>query len=464
MLRQPVALRKWMSSVVSEVSTTDDLRDYFFALVESLEERLLGEEVLLCEVRGEVSSFARLNHACVGQIGDVRHQRVTIDLIHRQKHALSSVDLAGDREIDLSRVRSLMEQVREIRSHCPDDPYLSYNTAACSGEFAEVSKLPDPVDMVGTIVDAAQSEDLVGIVASGAQYRGFANSLGQRNWHSTHSFNFDWSLFSEDDRAVKSSYAGKTWAVQEVRQRIAASVEMLATVRRPPKVLRPGRYRVYLAPAAMYEVVQMLSWGGFSVRGLETKSTPFLRMHESGARLSERVTLSENIAAGTAPSFESSGFPRPEQTTLIAAGRYEGSLVSPRSEKEFGVPTNGANAAESPVALDMRGGDLDRDTIAESLHTGLLVSNLWYLNFSDRAAGRMTGMTRFATQWVENGRVQGPIEVMRFDDTVYRMLGENLIGLTRQRDWIMDPDTYDWRSTNSARLPGALIDDFALTL
>jgi len=90
--------------------------------------------------------------------------------------------------------------------------------------------------------------------------------------------------------------------------------------------------------------------------------------------------------------------------------------------------------------------------------------NFWYLNFSDRNACRTTGMTRFATLWVENGRVQGPVAAMRFDDTPYRMLGSCLVGLTRQRDWILDPDTYEWRSTKSARLPGALVDDFSLTL
>ncbi len=53
---------------------------------------------------------------------------------------------------------------------------------------------------------------------------------------------------------------------------------------------------------------------------------------------------------------------------------------------------------------------------------------------------------------------------MRFDETVYRMLGENLVGLTAEREMILDPSTYSQRSTDSARLPGALVDDFTLTL
>ena len=34
------------------------------------------------------------------------------------------------------------------------------------------------------------------------------------------------------------------------------------------------------------------------------------------------------------------------------------------------------------------------------------VNNVWYLNYSDRSACRMTGMTRFATFWVEHGVIQ----------------------------------------------------------
>jgi hypothetical protein len=65
---------------------------------------------------------------------------------------------------------------------------------------------------------------------------------------------------------------------------------------------------------------------------------------------------------------------------------------------------------------------------------------------------------------VEGGVIQAPVNVMRFDDTVYRLFGENLVGLTREREMLLDPLTYGARSTRSARLPGALVDDFTFTL
>ena len=76
----------------------------------------------------------------------------------------------------------------------------------------------------------------------------------------------------------------------------------------------------------------------------------------------------------------------------------------------------------------------------------------------------MTGMTRFATFWVEEGRIKAPVNVMRFDESLYRMLGDNLLDLTQEREHILDAGTYHRRSTSSTKLPGALIKDFRLTL
>ena len=73
-------------------------------------------------------------------------------------------------------------------------------------------------------------------------------------------------------------------------------------------------------------------------------------------------------------------------------------------------------------------------------------------------------MTRFATFWVENGRLAAPVAPLRYDETLYRMLGEKLVGLTAERELLLDEGTYGGRSTRSARLPGALVDDFTFTL
>ena len=153
----------------------------------------------------------------------------------------------------------------------------------------------------------------------------------------------------------------------------------------------------------------LLEWNAFSARARETRQSAFLRM-EHGEALSPKVSIVENIEDGVAPAFQQDGFVKPPRVTLIDRGRLAESLVSPRSAKEYGIPTNGAAPAESPESLEIAAGILARSAALRELDTGLYIGNLWYLNFSDRAAGRITGMTRFGTFWVERGRIVAPVE------------------------------------------------------
>jgi predicted Zn-dependent protease len=115
-------------------------------------------------------------------------------------------------------------------------------------------------------------------------------------------------------------------------------------------------------------------------------------------------------------------------------------------------------------SADLDGGTLPMSEALTALDRGILVANLWYLNFSDRSSCRITGMTRFATFWVEGGRIVAPLNVMRFDDSLYRMLGSELQALTREREWLQSRSTYGQRSVESSRVPGALLSSLTLTL
>jgi len=231
-----------------------------------------------------------------------------------------------------------------------------------------------------------------------------------------------------------------------------------------PRDLQPGPYRAFIAPAAMTEILGMLSWAGFGLKSRNTKQSALMRMAEQDVCMSPLVTLRENTREGMASGFQGEGFVRPGSVALVEAGRLSTPLVSPRSAREYDVATNGANAGETPESLDLAAGTLPEAQALEALGTGLYIGNLWYLNFSDRSACRLTGMTRFASFWVEDGRIRAPLNVMRFDDTAYRILGDNLEALTRERHLIPDDDSYGERSTVSMRTPGALVRDLALTL
>jgi predicted Zn-dependent protease len=440
------------------------MQEHFYTLADHVQSQLKGDEKFTSVFTGEESDFVRFNKSAMRQPGSVRQRNLAIDLISGARHAGGAIGLTGDSAIDRENVTALMNRLRGLIPHLPEDPHLLYATEANPSERKQPNRLPSPDTVMSAILEAGKGRDLVGIYAAGGIHAGFANSFGQRNWFSTYNFNFDWSFYHAADKAVKSSYAGFEWDEAAFQSKVDSAAEQLSVLSRPPRTVPPGKYRVYLSPTAMSELMTTVSWGGFGLKDNKTRQTSLLRLIEGKQRLHESVTIAENTASGVAPDFQSQGFIKPPKVVLIEKGEYRNPLISPRSAKEYGVPTNGASEWETPESIDMAPGDIPNAKVLERLGTGIYVGNLWYLNYSDRPACRITGMTRFATLWVENGVIQAPLSVMRFDETLYRVLGENLVGLTAQTEMILDPTTYEQRSTSSWRLPGALIDDFAFTL
>jgi predicted Zn-dependent protease len=440
------------------------MESYFHDVADLVTSQLRPDEVHLSNFHGEDSDFVRFNQGRIRQAGSVEMRSISVDLIRGRRHAAGSTSLSGDLAVDRARIAELVDGLRERCAWVPEDPYLLYATDVASTSKTSPTQLPPSAQAVEEVQSAARGRDLVGIYAAGGIYNGFANSLGQRNWCANASFNLDWSFVHSADRAASANYAGFEWSAAAFRRKVDMALEQLALLARPARAVSPGRYRVYLAPAALAEFLGLLGWGAFGLRAHRTKTTPLLRMIEEGERLDRRVRLLENARDGLAPGFQEEGFLRPDVVPLIEQGRYAQCLASPRSAAEYGVATNGACASEMPQSLDVAAGDVAIDRVLDTLRDGIYVGNVWYLNYSDRAACRTTGMTRFATFWVENGALAAPLAVMRFDETLYRMLGANLMGLTADREWIVDPGSYGQRSTATTRVPGVLIADFTLTL
>jgi len=450
--------------MMSDAGTVGDAGSHLDELVSWATARLHGDEVLLCSSAGERADFVRFNNGAVRQAGTVQQHALDLDLIEGRRHAAGSLQLTGDGEIDRARLGEMLATLRAQRSLLAEDPYLLYNTEPASSQRVGTNELPDPADAMADVSRAARGRDLVGLYAAGTTSRGFASSLGQRQWYEVSTFGFDWSFYLHDDKAAKNSYAGLSWSSDEFDRKVAWSARQLDALARAPRVLEPGRYRAYLAPAAMVELAELLSWGGFGLKSHRTRQTPLLRMLTEGATFHPSVRIVEDTVGGTAPHFQSEGFTKPDQVVLVDGGRYADTLVSPRSAQEYGVATNGASSWESPESIAFAPGTLPTAGVLDELGTGLYIGNLWYLNYSDRAACRTTGMTRFATFWVERGEIVAPVEVLRFDDSLFNLLGDKLIGLTDEVEVSLDTSSYGSRSTSSYRLPGALVEEMSFTL
>jgi predicted Zn-dependent protease len=437
-------------------------REAFHRLAERIFRELEGQETGFCQLQGETSDFIRLNGNRIRQAGGVRSLSLGLDLIDGRRQAQGVCDLSGDPGTDLARARHLLQRLRERIPHLPEDPYLNYSEEPGGSDHVMGTEPPDGAGSIAELNQAAEGLDLVGIWASGEVVSGLASSLGHQHWHASNSFNLDFSCYLKGDKAVKANLSGLDWEPDALKAKLASVRHDLEVMARPPRAIGPGRYRAYLAPAAVAELTDMLAWGGFGLKDHRTSQTPLLRLVRGERRLADCVTVREEHARGLVPRFTPEGFEKPEEVILIDRGGYRDCLVDGRSGKEYGVPVNAAG--EYPEALAMDPGDIPVSSIHERLGTGLYIGNLWYLNYADRNDCRVTGMTRFATYWVEDGLPMGPVEVMRFDDSLYHLLGDRLEGLTRERELLISPETYDGRSAASALLPGMLVSGIQFAL
>jgi predicted Zn-dependent protease len=441
---------------------------YFQALADrvcALSEGHAGERISLY-LQAEQSQFIRFNRSAVRQATQVSQGSATLTLVSGARRMAATLTLTGQAHTDLRRLNDELATLRSLLPDVPEDPYLLLPDALTHSHRHEHGTLPSADEVVQQVAEAAQGLDFVGFYAAGPVVRAFADSSGQRHWHHVESFHIEWCLYLRADQAVKASHAGAHWVPAAFRKQVAQSAVQLRLLARPAVAVQPGEWRAYLAPAAVAELLGTLGWSGFSARARRTDTSSLSRLAAGlGDRLHSSVRLDEDTAAGLAPAFTPDGFVKPGCVPLLGAGGTLDTLNSPRSAREYGLAANGANGGEAPESLSLTPGMLREAEVLGAIGDGLYVSNLWYLNYSDRSACRMTGMTRFACFRVQGGELVAPLPVMRFDDAFTRLFGvDGLLALDEHAVLVPDNSSYGQRALGSVTTPGALVQGWRLTL
>lgn len=439
------------------------MKNYFLSVTEIINKIVRPPEQFTLYFSGENSDYARFNYNKIRQCGSIAQQYIDIKLISGCKHAHLTLGLSNNIENDRDSLALAVDKLRQQIICSNEDPYLMINEVPINSEHIYEHNIPPKDYLVNNILSKAHGLDLVGYVIMGPVFKGFASSYGQFNWFEKSSFMIDTSIYYSNDKAIKQIYADTTFDETILAKKFADARHGISMFAKPGYHLKPGCYNVYFSPAALYEILALINWGGFSKKSLATKNSPLLALMNKEKQLSPFFTLKENTKTSLGPSFSKMGFLK-DDITIIAEGYLKNTLISPKTSKEYNISHNGADEAETMCAMDMKGGDISTSEVLSLLDDGLYINNLWYLNFSDRQNGCMTGMTRFYSYVIKNGQPIAPFSVMRFDDSIYHILGDNLAYITKERELIVDSATYDERSTSSALLPGIIAKNVRFTL
>jgi predicted Zn-dependent protease len=440
------------------------LEAIFDRLVQALLNELVAGEYLTLTLTGEESQFIRFNHARVRQTGRVTDCQLNLTLMSDQRTAYRQFPLTGCWDVDWQESITALQELRQDVPHLPVDPYLVLPEGTATSRDVHTGQLLPPEKVATTVLPELTGLDFAGFYAGGTLLQAYADSVGQKHWFATESFCLDYSIFIETGQAVKGTFAGSHWDSAAYAAKLADSKQQLARLAHTPKSIAKGLYRTYLAPGAVAELVPMFSWGAVSEAALQQGNSALSLLHRGERQLSPQFTLKENFGHGLVPRFNDLGEIAPIELPLILEGQAVNTLVSSRTAKEYNKVANGAAEGEYLRSPEILPGSLAPSQILATLDRGLYVSNLHYLNWSDRPNARITGMTRYACFWVDHGEIVAPIENLRFDESLYRCLGNNLVALTDTQEFIPEVGTYDHRHLGGSWVPGILVDDFTYTL
>ena len=437
---------------------------YFSSLNNFLFSISKNDETLITNISGESSQFIRFNNSKVRQTGIVDDMNFSMTLLNNNRKCSISMTLSGNVESDKLLLESYLNKLRDDIKNIPEDPFIVYPSLSNSSKEIYNGKLLDFETAADHLVPIMNGVDLTGIWASGKIFSGNANSKGLEHWFETETFSLDYSLITPNKKMVKACYANTKWNQEEYEAYILDSKQKLELMNKTPINIKPGEYRTYIAPAGVSDLIDMFSWGGISEASIQQGDSSLIKLKKLEEKLSPCFYLTEDFSNGTVPKFNAMGEVAPEKLPLIVAGSLKNTLVSTRTEKEYKVKSNFASSDESLRSPVMSAGSLKDNDVLSSIDKGVYLSNLHYLNWSDKIGGRVTGMTRYACFWVENGEIIAPIENMRFDDTIYNIFGKNLEDTTEKLHLIPDIGTYEGRNLGGVYCPGIILKEFSLTL
>ncbi len=431
-------------------------------------ENLKGDEEVSLSLDAEESDFVRFNKGKVRQTTSVEQAQASMLVQTKTKLAKMSFPLTGNLDEDRKRCLFYVGKARNEMTMLPDNPYPVMFAESGTSQTDEKAQTPTSefiIDKVQKTVTA--QDDFVGYMASGPLIKAIANSRGTSHWHSSDIFFVDYSLYSGkvgNAKAVTDNVAGSNWNEQAWQTSLNQSRTFLHQMQKPARDIPRGEYNVYLAPSAVEELKNITSWGGFSQASYKQGQCGLKLLADGERKLSEKLTILENFDLGVEPRFNSLGEMSAQQISIIENGVLQNLMTSSKTAAEFKLKSNGAETREVPRTMEIKPGSIKRDQIFQKLNTGLYLSNLHYVNWSDQKTARLTGMTRFACFWVENGDIVSPIQDMRFDVSIYDIWGKDLIDLTDFQAVSVNNLTYGCREFGGSKLPGMLIQNFKFTL
>ncbi len=372
-----------------------------------------------------------------------RHNSVSVSISVTDKEKRSgSTSLS---EVSDEALRAAVAKAEELASLSPPDgeyieplgPQQYPETAgfdAATAKADHASLIPG----VKSAVAAAEAKKLQGsgFYTVNAISRAFGNSKG----------NFGYGTRTTADLSVTARTAdgrGSGWATAESNKlsdiphaelaRIAAEKGVLS---QNPRKLEAGKYTVVLEPAAVRDLVPLIT-GAFNARNAE-EGRSYMSKRGGGTRVgeklfSEKVTLRSDpfdprnpgLPWGGGGGFGGGGFGGGGGANSLPGAKMtwiEKGVVKNLSYNRYWAQKKNVAPTTGLGSLILEGEDYSLEDLIKSTEKGLLVTHFWYIRSVNPQTLQNTGLTRDGVFMIENGKIAYPVNNFRWNESPANLL------------------------------------------
>jgi|GEM_PF-706303 PmbA protein len=202
-----------------------------------------------------------------------------------------------------------------------------------------------------------------------------------------------------------------------------------------PKTIPIGDYEAILKPEAVSTFTRFIGMLGFSARSYQ-EGYSFLTDKIGSQVFDEKLTIVDDgrsLDTFNAVPFDGEGSPK-KRISLVKNGIPENLVYDNYTARKDDTESTGHSLPKFSVGFFYRGvpmpvnmivgtGDTSVDEMIEDTKKGVYMTRLHYVNPIRRDKAVVSGLTRDACWYIENGEIKHSIKVMRFTDAVPRVMG-----------------------------------------
>ena len=368
-------------------------------------------------------------------------------------------------QFDDSALEAAVKKVQAMAKLAPEDPEhlppVEPATFADPLTFSEATAAMTPEEglaHVRPVIEQARTAkvDSAGYLERSVSSFALANSRGL--FAHQRSTDVGFSLTARTSEGGGSGWASTqvTDAGELVLDPVGARAIEKALASQNPKERSPGRTTVVLEPAAVRDLLGLLSWSldrrGFDegrsfLNGLVKEGTDPIGQ----ALFGEKANLISDPLFRPAPcSTHSGGLPRERKTWI------ENGVLKNLSVGRFWAQKQGIAPQPGPGNLIMPGEGKSLEELIGEVEDGVLITRLWYLRMVQPQTLLYTGLTRDGTFAIKDGKMAHPVKNFRFNESPVNVL-KNLVtsGIPTR--------TLGSESARPTHAPALLVKDFNLS-